>query len=99
MEISIKNNDLKSIKEIISKFFNSKDYKLVIFGSRARRTARKFSDYDIGVIGRRAVPLWKMALVEEELEDSDLPYRVEVVDFALVSDDFKKVALKNFKKL
>ena len=90
---------LKEIKKIIGKFIDLKKYDVFVFGSRAESKARKFSDYDIGILGDRTVPMGKIALIKDELEESDLPYRVDVVDFRLVSKDFKKIALSKIKKL
>ena len=89
----------KEIKKNLKKFFDFKKHNVFIFGSRARGKARKFSDYDIGVIGRKPLDLKKIALIKGELEESDLPYRVDVVDFSTVSKNFKNLALSKIKKL
>ena len=68
-----------------------------IFGSRAKGKARKFSDYDIGVTGKKPLNFKKIAQINEELEESDLPYRVDVVDFSTVSKSFKNIALSKLK--
>jgi len=83
------------IRQIIFKHLNPKDYKVFLFGSRAQDTAGKWSDYDIGVKhkqGKKLSETVKEAL-KKELESSDIPYIIEIVDFATVSDKFKKVAL------
>ena len=87
------------IKKIIFQFLDPKKYKVFIFGSRARGKARKYSDYDIGILGKRPLPSYLKVLIEEALEESNLPFKVDIVDFSNVSEDFKKVALKNIKKL
>jgi len=87
------------IKKIIFQFLDPKKYKVFIFGSRAKEKARKYSDYDIGISGKRPLPSYLKVLIEEALEESDLPFKVDIVDFSKVSKDFKKVALKNIKKL
>ena len=89
----------KKIKEIIYRFLDPKEYQVFIFGSRAVGKSKKYSDYDVGIFGKKSVPATKMVLIEEALEESDLPYKVDVVDFSLVSADFKKVALSKIKKL
>lgn len=89
----------KEIKKILQKFIDFKKHQVFIFGSRAMGQSRKFSDYDIGILGKKSVALRDLALIDEELEESNLPYRVEVVDFATVSKDFKKIALKKIKRL
>jgi len=87
------------IEEIIFKFLEPKEYKVFIFGSRVTGKAEKFSDYDIGILGEKSVPGEKLALIEEAFEESDLPFKVEVVDFSLVSSKFKKIALSKIKEL
>lgn len=89
----------EKIKKIIFQFLNPKEYQVFIFGSRATAKAQKYSDYDIGIFGRKPVPGRILAMIEEALEESDLPYKVEIVDFSLVSANFKKVALTKIKKL
>ena len=89
----------KEIKEIIFHFLDPKKYQVFIFGSRAAGKAKKYSDYDIGILGKEPVPWNMLAKIEEALEDSDLPYKVDIVDFALVSSGFKKVALSKIKKM
>ncbi len=89
----------KEIKNIIFKFLDSKDYEVFIFGSRASKEAKKFSDYDIGIIGKEIIPSHKKAMIEEDLEESNIPYRVDIVDFSLVSPEFKCIALSNTKKI
>ena len=89
----------EEIKRIVFRFLSPSEYKVFIFGSRIVGKAKKYSDYDIGIIGKKAVP-WKiLTLIEEDLEESDLPYKVDIVDFSLVSSNFKKVALSKIKKL
>lgn len=89
----------KVIKEIIFKFLNPQEYEIFIFGSRATDKARKFSDYDVGIRGKKSVPWEALVLIEEAFEESDLPFIVDVVDFSLVSDKFREVALAKVKKL
>ena len=89
----------KKIKKIIFQFLTPNECQLFIFGSRATGKAGKFSDYDIGILGKKPLSLGTLALIKEALEDSDLPVRVDVVDFSSVSSEFKKVALSEIKEL
>lgn len=89
----------KEIKEIIFRFLNPKEYQVFIFGSRVTGKGKKFSDYDVGIWGKKPVPSNTIILIEEAFEESDLPYKVDIVDFSLVSSNFRKVALSKIKKL
>ncbi|TAN57911.1 nucleotidyltransferase domain-containing protein [Patescibacteria group bacterium] len=89
----------QEIKKLFQSFVDFKKNKVFVFGSRARGRARKFSDYDIGILGRRPLSSEKMALIKDAFEESNLPYRVDVVDFSTVSKKFKNIALKKIKKL
>ncbi len=92
-------NALRTIKKIILKFVDPKTHQLFLFGSRANGKARKFSDFDIAVNGKKPLPLKTLALIKETLEDSDLPFEIDVVDLARTNKKFKKLALTKIKKL
>lgn len=84
-----------TIKKIVFSFLDPKNHRVFIFGSRATDRTRNFSDIDIGIKSAKAIPWWKLSAMEEAFEESDLPYTVDVVDFNMVGENFKKVAGKN----
>ena len=86
---------LKQIRQIVRKYLPEDTYKSFIFGSRANGTNRKFSDIDLGVQGPKALSPTEYIKIKNEFDDSDIPYRVDLVDFANVSDKFKQVSLSN----
>ncbi len=61
------------------------------FGSRARFTAKKHSDLDLVVVGDRPLPLPTHAALVEAFSESDLPYRVDVVDWATTDEQFRRI--------
>ena len=72
-------------------------YRVFLFGSRAEGTARPRSDIDIGIEGPAPVPREAMALIEEELEEAPTLYTIEVVDFARVPENFRRVASRRIQ--
>ena len=96
---TIPKNKEKAIGNIIFQFINPNKYQVFIFGSQATGKAKKFSDYDIGIIGEKPIAWKTLSLAEEAFEESDLPFKVDLVDFSLVSDKFRKIALSKTKKL
>lgn len=85
----------EEVKEIIFKHLNPGRNRVFIFGSRASGTDVKYSDIDLGIETEKEIPGYLISEIEEDFENSDIPYRVDVVDFSRVSEDFKRVALKD----
>lgn len=60
-----------------------------VFGSRARGDARPYSDLDLALIGDEALPRQTLWLLEEDFEESDLPFRVDLVDWHRINEAFR----------
>lgn len=86
---------LVAIQKIIRRSLPDKNFRIFLFGSRAGGFARHFSDFDIGIAGQTRVPTKQLNQIQSDLEDSDIPYKVEVVDFIDAEDSFKNLALKH----
>lgn len=61
------------------------------FGSRATRTAKPYSDLDLCVVSERPLGLDLRAALAEAFAESDLPWKVDVVDWATTSDSFRRI--------
>jgi len=68
---------------------------VVLFGSRAQGKAKSRSDFDLGVVGDTPLPLADFFAIEDMLEELPTLYRIDWVDFARVSERFRKQALQN----
>ena len=62
-----------------------------VFGSRATGRARRYSDLDLAIDAGRPLTLDETARLAEAFSDSDLPYRVDVVDWHAIDDRFRGV--------
>ena len=71
--------------------------KIFLFGSRARSDNFTVSDVDIGYIPKDHFNERKISSLKEKIENSTIPYKVEVVNFNSVSEDFKNEALKDIE--
>jgi type I restriction enzyme S subunit len=60
------------------------------FGSRATRTAKHYSDLDLAIVGDRPLPLSVRAALAEAFSQSDLPWKVDIVDLASTGESFRK---------
>ena len=65
------------------------DASVYAFGSRARHCARRYSDLDLAVIAAQPLSLDQLAAIREAFTDSDLPWRVDVVDWLSASESFR----------
>ncbi|MBI4081169.1 MAG: nucleotidyltransferase domain-containing protein [Candidatus Lambdaproteobacteria bacterium] len=61
-----------------------------VFGSRAKHQAKPYSDLDLVMAGDGPLPLATLAALAAELEDSALPFKVDVVDWATLSPSFRE---------
>jgi len=69
--------------------------KIYLFGSRARGKNAEWSDIDLALdIGHQIAQL-SMIEVKDVLEATNLPYKVDVVDMYAISDEMKKLILKD----
>ena len=65
------------------------------FGSRARRTAKPYSDLDLALISAQPLSLAALADINTAFEASDLPIRVDIVDWASTSDAFRAIIARD----
>ena len=66
------------------------DATVLVFGSRTDGTARPHSDLDLAIDAGRPLDLGTLAHLEEAFQESDLPFRVDVVDWQRVSGPFRE---------
>ena len=52
------------------------------------------SDVDIGIIPHEKFDKKKFTLLKDNVENLNIPYKVEIVDFSEVSESFRKKSLK-----
>ena len=66
------------------------------FGSRANGKAKKHSDLDLVVVGKQKLPRQTVYGLAEDFRESDLPFRVDVLDWHAISPEFRKVIEKQY---
>ena len=60
-----------------------------VFGSRARGDAKPRSDLDLAIQCSAPLSVRRLALLEDAFTESDLPVRVDLVDYATIDDRFR----------
>ncbi|MHA1540505.1 MAG: nucleotidyltransferase family protein [Alphaproteobacteria bacterium] len=89
MQVSKK--ELEEIKAILEKHLHNK--KVLAFGSRIKETADKFSDLDCVVF---CANVFDFEQITEAFENSDLPFRIQLLMWEKLPKDFQEEIKKQF---
>lgn len=68
---------------------------IYLFGSRARKKHHVGSDIDLAIDAHQVLDSSVVGNIKEEIEESTIPYFVDVIDFNDVSADMKEEILKD----
>ena len=90
--VDISPGDLETVREILAEHIP--EYEVLAFGSRVAWTARQYSDLDLAVMTEEPLDIMRMADLKEAFAESDLPFRVDIVDWASTSENFRKIIEK-----
>ena len=85
--------------EIVRQELKGLSYKAFFFGSRIAGTASPRSDLDLGIEGHNPVPTEILRTIRTRISALRTLYMVDVVDFYLLSTDFKKVAKTHIQEI
>ena len=87
--IDLNPNHLATVKAILAE--HVAECEVRAFGSRATWTAKDYSDLDLAVVGEGPMEWKALGRLKEAFEESDLPMRVDVLDWHAISESFQKV--------
>jgi len=68
--------------------------RVFLFGSQARGDARRHSDIDVAVLADKPLPAGVLARIRHALEESTIPYEVDVVDLSRAEPGFVAAVLE-----
>jgi predicted nucleotidyltransferase len=72
---------------------------VLAFGSRVRGGAKKHSDLDLVVRSAGRLSLSTLGELRLAFQESDLPFRVDVVDWHAISDSFRSIIAERFETI
>jgi predicted nucleotidyltransferase len=87
--IDVNPHELDIVRAILRR--HVPDREVVAFGSRATGTAKEFSDLDLAVMGDEPVPHRVLGAMAGDFDESDLPFKVDIVEWATTSESFRKI--------
>lgn len=82
--LDLREQDWQTLKNILQKY----PYTFYAFGSRVKNKAKKFSDLDLCY--KESIPDAEVSKILEEFEESNLPFKVELLNWENCASDFKK---------
>lgn len=94
MPIHVTPDDLEAVLKILRE--NIPEYEVWAFGSRLKGTAEEFSDLDLAVITDKPLDALRTATLREHFTESDLPFKVDIIDWALIDKSFKDIIQNNY---
>lgn len=71
------------------------DLEVWAFGSRAQHKARRYSDLDLAIISPTPLSFSLLGRLKDDFSDSDLPWRVDVLDWATTSPEFRAIVARD----
>ena len=78
-----------SIKQILHKHIPGVDVRA--FGSRVSGATKTYSDLDLVIMGKHKIDATTLMDLKEDFADSDIPFRVEIIDWHAITNEFQKI--------
>ena len=94
MQISVSDSELKIIKDILKRHLS--ECQVWAFGSRVNGGAKPHSDLDLAVVSAKEISPITFGQLNEEFSESNLSFRVDIVDMNHVSQNFRQLIEKSY---
>ena len=93
MSLDIRPDHMKIVQDIMSA--HVPDREVWAFGSRVTGKATETSDLDLAIIGETPLDFETLAALRDAFSESRIPYKVDVVDWATISETFREIIRKD----
>lgn len=81
--------NLEIVKKILKKW--TPDKKVLVFGSRVKGNIKPHSDLDLCIMNKEPLTFETLAYLKEAFSESDIPIRVDIVEWANITPAFQAV--------
>ncbi len=95
--INLSEKHLHIVQSILSRYIPGAE--VWVFGSRITQCFKPYSDLDIVIRQCEGINQKQLFLLMDAFEESDLPIKVDVLDWESVDVGFQKVILRNYEVL
>ena len=90
-------SDLDTVRRILAA--HVPECEVRAFGSRVNGQATRHSDLDLVVVATSPLGLERMGALREAFQESDLPIRVDVMDWSELSEGFRSVVDREWTRV
>lgn len=94
IELDIQSEELAIVKSILQQFVPN--YPVWAFGSRVKGTARPYSDLDLAIMTETPLTFLERDNLKEAFSESDLVWKVDIIDWASTSEEFRQIIQKKY---
>jgi predicted nucleotidyltransferase len=87
--IDVSPDQLRLVRSILSAYVPGVEVRA--FGSRVDGQAKPHSDLDLAIMTDHPLSPRTAALLREAFSESNLPFRIDIIDWAEISESFRKI--------
>ena len=84
----MKSQIIRQVRKIVLQGLKRYPVEVYLFGSRATGQAGTISDIDVAVNPIKPLPLGLLSRIRQELEESNVPYHVDLVDLSRLGGEW-----------
>jgi hypothetical protein len=85
---------MEEVRAIVREGLRGADARVFLFGSRAGGLTHRASDVDVAVLPQAPLPVGLLGAIREALEESTVPFSVDLVDLSEVDAPFRERILR-----
>jgi predicted nucleotidyltransferase len=90
MNTLVLQHDLEFTRKIVLERLKNFRARVYLFGSQATGKARLYSDIDVAIMPLQKLPLAIFSEIREDLEESDIVRKVDVIDLHETDESFRQ---------
>lgn len=95
--INLPEKHLRIVKSILSRYLPGAE--IWVFGSRVTQRFKPYSDLDLVVRKYDGLNQKQLFLLMDMFEESDLPIKVDILDWESIDEGFQNIILNNYEVL
>jgi predicted nucleotidyltransferase len=95
--IDLAPSHLRTVRQLLAGL--APECEVRVFGSRVAGSAKHYSDLDIVLIGGGRLPPVRVSALREAFAESDLPIRVDVLDWHAIPERFRNIITEHCEVL